>query len=293
MKISSLITALAIVLLAAGHALARPGQGKAVMPVGSGPFTFGVISDCRSGDRVYKKIAAALAQRKPDFVIHVGDVLPTYCNREQWENFVRLSEPIKVPFYMTPGNHDIEDEKSQACWKKFVDLPGKETYYKFTAGDNLFVVLNSSEPGRRERVTGEQFAWLERTLDPKKYSRQFVFVHHPLFHKKSDFHYGESIDKRPEERDRLHRLFVEKGVDIVFHGHEHGYRRQDIDGVRYIIAAGAGSPVYHDFNHFVLVTVDGGTIKAKVIDRKGVMRDSFVMFEEKNRKTSTARASKK
>lgn len=275
---------IAIVITSSANAWGKAGYGKAVMPVGKGPFTFGVISDCRSGDRVYEKIIKGLARRNPDFVVFVGDILPSLRNEKQWQNFQKLSEPITVPFYLTPGNHDLEEPRDLAFWRSHVDLPGLETYYAFTAGDNLFVVLNSADPYDSERIAGAQFEWLKKTLDPQKYRRQFVFVHHPLFHRKGDFHKGESLDRHPKDRDRLHRLFVEKGVDIVFHGHEHGYRRQDIDGVRYIIAAGAGSPLYHEsFNHFILVTVDAGTIKAKVIDREGAMRDRFVMFDHAKR----------
>jgi predicted phosphodiesterase len=271
---------IAIIVFAASVAAAKAGVGNAVMPVGDGPFTFGVLSDCRSGDRVYKKNIEALARRNPDFVVFVGDILPTLRSEKQWQNFQKLSAPIEVPFYLTPGNHDIEEARDEAFWRSHVDLPGRETYYKFTAGDNLFVVLDSSEPGKFERVTGAQFEWLKKTLDSKKYRRQFVFVHHPLFMWKGAFHEGEGLDRHPADRDRLHRLFVEKGVDIVFHGHEHTYRRQDKDGVRYIVTGGAGSPLYSGFNHFMLITMDGATIKAKVIDRKGVMRDRFVMFDE-------------
>jgi len=281
MRILRIFAAFAIVLLAASQALARPGVGRAVMPVGSGPFKFVVLSDCRSGDRVYKKIVEAVAKRNPDFVVFVGDILPTYRNEKQWQNFLKLSSPIEAPFYLTPGNHDIEDGRDVQFWRSHVDLPGNETYYKFTAGDNLFVVLNSADPSDYERISGVQLEWLRRTLDPKKYKRQFVFVHHPLFMWKGAFHEGESLDRYPKDRDRLHRLFVDKKVDIVFHGHEHTYKRRDIDGVRYIVAGGAGSPLYgRGFNHFILFTVDGPIVKAKVIDREGVVRDRFVMMEE-------------
>ncbi len=275
------ITAVAVVLLAAAHAAARPGQGKQVMPVGPGPFKFAVMSDCRSGDRVYRKIVDGIARRKPDFVVFVGDILPTYRSERQWQNFVKLSEPIEVPFYLTPGNHDLEESRDVAFWRSHVDLPGMETYYKFTAGKNLFVVLNSVDPADYERISGAQLEWLRRTLDPEKYDRQFVFVHHPLFMWKGAFHEGESLDRYPKDRDRLHRLFVDKKVDIVFHGHEHTYRRWDVDGVRYIVTGGAGSPLYgRGFNHFIEVAVDGKVIDAKVIDKDGTMRDRFMMMEK-------------
>lgn len=280
-----------LLLLAAAGAWAKAGQGKAVVDVGEGSFTFGVISDCRSGDRIYAKIVEALAKRNPDFVVFVGDILPTMLSEKQWDNFQKLSAPLDVPFYLAPGNHDIEDEASARFWRDHVELPGRETYYSFTAGRSLFVVLNSNEPGQLERVTGEQLAWLQRTLDPEKYEHQFVFVHHPLFMWKGAFHEGEALDRHPGDRDILHRLFVEKKVDIVFSGHEHTYRRQNVDGVRYVITGGAGSPLYkhHGFNHFELVTVAGPTIRVKVIDRLGALRDRYMMIKERGREVQGAK----
>jgi predicted phosphodiesterase len=266
---------LVVILFAAPNAAAVPA--KEIVQVNPGPFTFAVISDSRAGDRVYSKIVDALVKRNPDFVVHVGDIMPTMGNLKQWENFQRLSAPIKVPFYLTPGNHDIEDRRSKELWRKQVDLPGLETYYKFTAGKNLFVVLNSNEPDELEMITGKQLEWLKNTLDPGKYTHQFVFVHHPVFMWKGAFHEGEALDRHPEARDKLHRLFVEKKVDIVFNGHEHTYKRMDVDGVRYIVMGGAGSRLYSGFNHFTLVTVDGAVIKVKVIDKNGMLRDEFMM----------------
>ena len=240
-------------------------------------YRFVVISDCRSGDRIYSKIVKALMRREPEFVVFVGDILPTMCDEVQWASFKRISSPITVPYYLTPGNHDIEDAKSDCFWADHVELPGNERYYEFTVGDDLFVVLNSADYRNDRRITGEQLAWLRRTLDPEKYEHQFVFVHHPLYVWKGAFHENECLDRHPAERDALHRLFVEKGVDVVFHGHQHGYRRMDKDGVRYMIVAGAGSPLYDPFHHFVVVDVKGSYFSTKVIDKEGYLRDEFTM----------------
>ena len=268
-----LTIALLIFALLPSAASALP-KGPARLNLGQ-RYRFVFMSDCRSGDRMYKKIVAALVKREPDFVVYGGDILPTFCNEKQWANFERLSSPIKVPFYLAPGNHDIEDERSDRFWASHMNLPGNERYYSFTVGDDLFVVLNSADYRNDRKITGAQFAWLARTLDPDRYEHQFVFVHHPMFMWKGAFHEKESLERHPKERDRLHRLLAEKEVDIVFHGHEHGYRRMDRDGVRYVIAAGAGSPLYHAFHNFAVIDVNGSMIEVKIIDDKGVLRDEF------------------
>ncbi len=241
-----------------------------------GPFEFAVIGDNRSGDNVYSKVVKQIQQRKPLFVMNTGDVIPTPGNRQQWKNFWSLSRGVPRPYFLIPGNHDINSLESQAVWRSEVDLPGNETYYSFTVGKNLFVVLNTCDPKHDRQIAGEQLAWLNRTLSSKKYEYQFVFLHHPLFLWREASHYGMSLDRYPKSRDRLHKLFVKKGVDVVFMGHEHTFKKQGkIGGVEYIITGGAGAPLYSGFNNVVFVNVDGDIIKAKVVDRKGYLRDEF------------------
>lgn len=243
----------------------------------SKPFRFAVIGDNRSGDRVYNKILAAMMREKPDFVVNTGDVIPNPGNRKQWKNFWELSKPVTVPYYLTPGNHDIDDHKSQGVWRDEVRLPGNETYYSWVKNGNLFVVLNSCDPDNEQMIAGAQLAWLKRMLAKKGYDHKFVFIHYPFFLQKGSSYYGKSMDKYPELRDQMHELFKSSGVDIVFAGHEHTYRKMDVDGIKYIITGGAGAPLYSAFNHFMVIDVDGDLIQAKVIDREGLTRDRFTM----------------
>ena len=243
----------------------------------TGPFSFAVIGDNRSGDRVYQKIIRRMMARRPLFVVNTGDVIPNPGNREEWANLWDISRPITVPYFLTPGNHDINNEKSLKVWQDEVDLPGNETYYSFVVGQNLFVVLNSCEPGQDRRIAGRQLAWLSSTLNPKRYQHQFVFLHHPLFMWTAASHKGRSLDRYPGLRDRLHRLFVSKQVTAVFVGHEHTYKRLKVDGLDYIVTGGAGARLYSGFTHFIILTVDDRIIEAKVIDRKGYLRDEFFL----------------
>lgn len=259
--------------------------GAAPAPLTAAPskaYTFAVMGDNRSGDRVYSKILAEVMRRGPAFAINVGDVIPNPGNRSQWANFHQLSAVLTMPYYLVPGNHDIDDRKSLEVWREEVDLPGNETFYSFTRGRDLFVVLNSCDPENERRIAGKQLAWLEKTLDPKRYDHQFVFLHHPPYLWKGATHEGEALDEHPAERDALHRLFTDKRVTAVFAGHEHTYRRMERDGVLYVVTGGAGSPLYGRkgpgaFNHFVFLTVDGKNVRGQVIDRDGVLRDEFLL----------------
>ena len=244
-----------------------------------GPFTFAVMGDNRSGDRVFAKVVAQLVARAPLFVMGVGDAIAHTGDREAWAHFRELASPITVPIFLAPGNHDIDGAKSVQVWRDVNDLPGNELFYSFTVGRNLFVVLNSHDPSAEQRIPAEQLSWLAGTLDPTKYDHQFVFLHHPPFLWKGATHEGEALDRYPAERDRLHALLAEKKATIVFAGHEHTYRRMRKDGVVYVVTGGAGSPLYGkgSFNHGIVLRVDGPRVEAKVIDREGVLRDEFVL----------------
>jgi len=252
----------------------------------SGAFRFIVTGDNRSGDLVYQQIISLAMKQHPLFMINTGDIIPNAGNKKEWKNFWKISKGVTVPYFLTPGNHDIKNVKSERIWKNEVSLPGNELYYSFNVGKNLFVILDSCQPSYSKRIDGKQFQWLKRTLKPKKYTHQFIFIHHPLFMWKGAVHYGNSLDKYPKFRNRLHRLFVKKSVTAVFCAHEHTFKRLGkIDGIEYIVAGGAGAPLYSGYNNFVLVNVDGDVVQAKVIDRKNVVRKQFFIVSPRSKAT--------
>jgi 3',5'-cyclic AMP phosphodiesterase CpdA len=248
-----------------------------------GKFSFVVLGDNRSGDDMYRKLVSLAMERKPDFIINTGDMITTPGNKHDWAKFWEMSKPITVPYFLVVGNHDAHPKVplSEKTYKKQVDLPGNELYYSFTAGNSLFIVLDSFIDDQEKRIMGEQLQWLETVLANSTQKHKFVFLHHPLYTDLGKGHHAhDSLDKYPENRDMLDALFAEFKVDAVFSGHEHYYERRTVDGIFYIITGGGGAPMYDKeeyggFNHFVLVTVDGDKMSAEVIDGNGKVRDKF------------------
>ena len=250
-------------------------------------FSFVVLGDNRAGDpacdAVYQKVIAQALARKPDFIVNTGDQIDKPGNLEHWKRFRELSQDVTVPYFLTVGNHDahVDVAGSEETYKEQVDLPGKELYYSFVAGNALFVVLDSYLKGEDRRITGEQYAWLEQVLAASKQRHTFIVVHHPLFPEKGKGkHHGNSLDRHPGDRDRLHTLFRKYGVTMVFNGHEHLYLRKDVDGIPYVTAGGGGAPLYADdlnggFFHYIYLTVDGGKVSGEVVDVTGKVRDRF------------------
>jgi phosphodiesterase/alkaline phosphatase D-like protein len=96
-----------------------------------------------------------------------------------------------------------------------------------------------------------QYKWLQQTLSSSTAKFKFIFIHNlvggldgqmrggieaaPFFEwggKNLDGTDGFSL-KRPGWSMPIHQLLVKHGVTAVFHGHDHLYAKQDLDGVVY------------------------------------------------------------
>jgi predicted phosphodiesterase len=284
-RTNKFVITILIILVWAGTAFAgqnqQISQKLAALEKIQGKFTFIVLGDNRSGDDIYRKLVGMMTERKPSLIVNTGDQVPDEDNLKDWAKFWKMSKPITVPYFLTVGNHDVNDAKSELFYKKQVDLPGNELYYSFTAGNALFIVLDSYLTGEQKKITGEQYTWLESVLAKSTQRYKFIFLHHPLYpDKDKGRHYGNSLDRYPGDRDKLQALFVKHKVTIVFTGHEHLYLRKTVDGIPHIIAGGGGAPLYAaekdgGFYHFIVMTVDGDKVSAEVIDIKGKVRDRF------------------
>lgn len=249
----------------------------------NGRFSFVVLGDNRSGDAEYKRLISMAMEKSPAFIVNTGDQIPDPGDLDDWAYLWEMSRVISVPYFLTVGNHDVNDKKSEQIYKDQVDLPGNELYYSFAAGNSLFVVLDSYLTGEQKRIEGKQYRWLESVLSGSSQRYKFVFLHHPLYPDKDrGRHYGNSLDRYPADRDRLQDLFVRYKVSAVFTGHEHLYLRKDVGGIPHITTGGGGAPLYAGekeggFHHFILVTIDGEIVSIEVIDINGRKRDSLVL----------------
>lgn len=137
----------------------------------------------------------------------------------------------------------------------------RAAWYAWTWGDALFVVLDpywySTSIGGQDpwgHTLGEaQYKWLEATLAANSAAKfKFIFIHNLVggldgqmrggaeaaaFYewggKSEDGSVGFAA-KRPGWAMPIHQLLVKYGVSAVFHGHDHLYAKQDLDGIVYM-----------------------------------------------------------
>ncbi len=149
-----------------------------------------------------------------------------------------------------------------------------QNYYAWQWGDGLFVVLDPywysgstrgvSEPWKAT-IGKTQYDWLAQTLRSSTAKYKFIFIHQLTGgldksgrggaeaaayyewggHEK-DGRVAFSI-RRPGWDKPIHDLLIETGVHVVFHGHDHFFAYQELDGIIYQLVP---QPAHRNFrNH--------------------------------------------
>jgi 3',5'-cyclic AMP phosphodiesterase CpdA len=135
----------------------------------------------------------------------------------------------------------------------------RASWYAWHWGDALFVVLDpfwytkvkSASDGWVYTLGEAQYQWLAATLSSSPAKFKFVFIHNlvggldgqmrggieaaPFYEWGGRNPDGTSDfgQKRPGWSLPIHQLLTRHGVTAVFHGHDHLYAKQDLDGVVY------------------------------------------------------------
>lgn len=134
-----------------------------------------------------------------------------------------------------------------------------QNYFAWEWGDAQFIVLDPFSFTKRNKgndnwgwtLGKEQYEWLKNTLEKSAAKYKFVFIHH-LVGGGNDVARGgaeaaqfwewggknfdgkdEFSDQRPNFAMPIHQLFVQNKVSAVFHGHDHIFVKQDLDGIVY------------------------------------------------------------
>ena len=115
-------------------------------------FQFVVIGDRTGGanqQETFKLAVGQLNLLRPEFVINVGDNIEGYSDDKaelnaEWQEIDEMLGELKMPFFRTPGNHDIANDIASEVWSERYGAH----YYYFKYQDVLFLVLNSEDPPR-------------------------------------------------------------------------------------------------------------------------------------------------
>jgi 3',5'-cyclic AMP phosphodiesterase CpdA len=131
----------------------------------------------------------------------------------------------------------------------------------------------------------KQLAWIDTALQEAREDWKICYFHHPLYSNAN--RHGSSVDLRV----LLEPIFIKRGVNVVFSGHDHVYERvKPQNGSYYFVSGSAGqlrrgnmSPApetaaYFDQDQsFMLVEIAGTSLYFQVISRTGKSVDSGVI----------------
>jgi hypothetical protein len=226
----------------------------------------------------FREILHDVRSLRPDAIMIVGDLIRGFTDdslllKREWEGFQATVAGNLSPILYAPGNHDIWDEASQNAWKKTIG----PLYISYTMGPVHFILLDSYELGKSNRITGDQLAWLKSDLESHRNARHiFVGVHAPIWA------YGQWSNWMED----VHPLLRQYNVRAVFAGHWHLYQRSGVvDGIRYYVTGGAGGLMAEEaeetgeFHHYMHVSVRDDSVSYAVMRPGSVLDDGVVTKE--------------
>jgi predicted phosphodiesterase len=263
-------------------------------------YMFALIGDSQMNSRTpwaWERIAELVWKKRPNFVVHVGDIVDDGNRLTDWtEHFFPGGHILmsRYPMYTALGNHENDSD----YYYQYFHNPPPEYYYTFKYGNAQFFVIDTN----RDVTPGsEQFTWLEWELAKSDATWKIALHHHPPYSSEADDHGDTSKEASTmgTHARNLVPLYEEYGVDFNLFGHTHVYERtwplkndmvNERDGVIYINSGGAGggledfAPTRNWFtaelqtgHHFCTFTVFDRTLIFKAIDSDGRMFDTFQM----------------
>ena len=222
-------------------------------------------------------LATAIANEKPAFVVHIGDLVsgiallsdsPVYQKYPiQFQNFQAAMQPIyaaKIPFYAMRGNREYgKSTENTQITQAYADaiahsMPqnGPPTErgltYSFEHNNAKMIVLDQFTGSENSNIT-LNLNWLKTELNNNRKPVVFIFGHSPAF----DVNQAGGIhdyDKNPgyflyanqELRGEFWRLLKDNNVRAYVAGHLHFYCRGENNGIWQVIQGNDGPPIDYD-----------------------------------------------
>lgn len=120
-------------------------------------------------------------RRQPDAVVLTGD-LTDFGRADEYAHLRELLSPLKVPFYLLPGNHDSR-EGLRAAFPDHAYLgQGPFVQYWLDIGPLRLISLDTVVPQESYgALCDDRLAWLENVLMQSTHKPVVIAMHHPPF----------------------------------------------------------------------------------------------------------------
>lgn len=119
--------------------------------------------------------------QKPLAVVMTGD-LTDFGRIEEYQHLAALLDPLDVPVYLMPGNHDDRDQlRSAFPTHEYLGSSGF-VQYEVEIGPVVLIALDTCIPGESGGILcDERLDWLEHALSTNTGKPIVVAMHHPPF----------------------------------------------------------------------------------------------------------------
>jgi predicted phosphodiesterase len=200
-----------------------------------------LLADWGTGDDTAKNMLQAIASRKPDVVIHLGDVYYSGTEFEFQNYFYAIwqktfglpklhwntkptNNDSKPATFTLAGNHDMY--AGGAPYYTTIDMLGQPASYfclrnddwQFIALDTGFHDSNPTSAGSATFLEDTEIRWLKDKIASKNGRRTVLLSHHQLF---TGFN-EEAVEGQPINQKLYQQVApVLPDVDVWFWGHEH------------------------------------------------------------------------
>lgn len=220
------------------------------LPSGA-PFRFVHITDTHltaSGNiEPLKQLVTEIQSLKPlpAFVVDTGDVTEAG-KPEEFARFAEGTTGLSIPFYCTPGNHDV---RWGPLGKEAFTDSFQKLYRSFDYGGCHFILLDSTVLLEHwGHFDAAELKWLESDLKKqKKETPLFLFFHHWI-----------GRDKRMvDNEEALFRLLSPYNVAAILVGHGHADIEWKINGIQCVMARGLYQGSYN--------LIDVGTNEVRIL----------------------------
>lgn len=189
-------------------------------------FSFAVMADSHKDLSNLQKALSQAKSQNSQFIIGIGD-FSDVGTIEELEATKLQYDGIGIPYYLTPGDHDLWDsrDKDKAAEENFKQVFG-DPYQAFTHDNTRIILFYNSD--NYSGLDSTQLQWLEDELLTSGKSNAkliFAFGSTPLYHPSSDHVMGKVTPKLKNQASHLASIFKRNGVDEVFQADTHFFSR--------------------------------------------------------------------
>jgi hypothetical protein len=255
----------------------------------SAQVTIAVLGDSRGGQSHFASLlAAAESNAPPDVIFFTGDAVTQGNVQREWDAFFNLASGILpyVPLVLANGNHEANAINFYAQ----LAMPGNEEWFGLDYGPVHLTVLNDS-PRSSTSISTTQREFFDEDAGGAAGAPWRMLMHHKSMWSASGGHgsnttlqqtWGPIVDRHD--------------LDLVVSGHDHNYERTkplrggqvvaDGEGTVYVVAGGAGAPLYaagtrsftaysESRRHYVVVEARAGSLTGRAFRDDGSVMDRF------------------